>query len=99
MSESDYIRNAPAIRDAIYQKYIPKSFDVDAHIAGDRDAMLTFRGYLKFLEVDLEKDSSTSGSISKTQAKKCQEQVAKDMIRRGKVNGCPPSANTRLTFP
>ena len=98
LSESDYIRDAPTIRDEIYRRYIPQNFDVDAHIAGDRDAMLTYCGYLKFLEVDLEKGSSIPGSMTKAQAKKCQEQIAKNMIRRGKVNDYSPLPGVQLTF-
>ena len=89
LSESDYVRDASTIRNEIYRRYMPQSFDVEAYIADDKDAMLTYRGYLKFLEVDLEKHPSISGSMSNAQAKKCQEQVAKDMMRRGKVSDHP----------
>ncbi|KAH6674834.1 Pyoverdine/dityrosine biosynthesis protein-domain-containing protein [Halenospora varia] len=82
MSQKYYLENAKRFRDTVTSRYLPEKFDVDSEIASDPDAALTYRGYIKFLELDLAKDNSDE---TKSQVKKRQENVAKSMIRRGKA--------------
>jgi pyoverdine/dityrosine biosynthesis protein Dit1 len=93
LSEEEYLRDAPTFREKIYETFLPQDFDVDAFIGGEKDATLTYRGYLKFLELDLENALVMTGDMSKSQKKKGQEEIAKKMIRRGKV--CPQIASFR----
>jgi len=87
LSEVEYLRAAPRFRDELYRTYIPHNFDVDTYIANEKDALLTYRGYLKFLEIDLEESNGPScENMSKAQKKKSLENVAKMMIQRGKVS-------------
>lgn len=87
LSEVEYLRDAPRFRDDLYRTYIPEDFDVDTYIANEKDAVLTYRGYLKFLEVDLEENNMHNiENLSRAQRKKSLEIVAKMMIQRGKVS-------------
>ena len=90
LTEAEYLRDAPRFRDELYQTYIPDDFDVDTHITIEKDALLTYRGYLKFLEVDLEESNGSDvENSSRAQKKKNLEIVAKTMIQRGKVCKSP----------
>jgi pyoverdine/dityrosine biosynthesis protein Dit1 len=87
LSEADYLRDAPRFRDELYKTYIPDKFDVNTYIANEKDALVTYRGYLKFLELDLEENSGPEfENMTKAERKKNLENVAKMMIQRGKVS-------------
>jgi len=87
LSEADYLRDAPRFRDELYKTYMPDNFDVGTYIAGEKDAFLTYRGYLKFLELDLEENNGLKfENMTKAEKKKSLENVAKMMIQRGKVS-------------
>lgn len=87
LSEADYLRDAPRFRDELYKTYIPDNFDVNTYIADEKDALVTYRGYLKFLELDLEENSGPDfENMTKAERKKNLENVAKMMIQRGKVS-------------
>ncbi|MCJ1248508.1 hypothetical protein MMC30_005726 [Trapelia coarctata] len=86
LTEAEYLRDAPRFRDELYRTYIPENFDVDTHIANEKDALLTYRGYLKFLEIDLEENNGPDvENMSRAQRKTKLENVAKMMIQRGKA--------------
>ena len=81
-NEEEYLEAAPSFRDEILTRYLPKDFDTDAYIANDVNATLTYRGYIKFLEIDL---AHQLVNETKSQMKKVYESTAKRMIVRGKA--------------
>lgn len=85
MSEEQYLRDASYFRTEIYRRNIPKDFDPSIHIANDLDTTLTYRGYIKFLERDLEDSLFGDTSASKRQIKKQREETARNMISRGRA--------------
>ncbi|MCJ1248313.1 hypothetical protein MMC30_005530 [Trapelia coarctata] len=85
LSEEAYLRDAPRFRAELNRQYLPEGFDPDVQISKDADTMLTYRGYIKFLEIDLATAGQESKSVSKSQLKKNHEKVAKQMIVRGKA--------------
>ena len=80
-----YLNDAAPRRQDIVDQFLPQDYDVDTEISNDADTTLTFRGYLKFLELDLEKEDPTE---SRTQFKKRNEKIAKQMMGRGKAFAC-----------
>lgn len=82
ITEEIYLRNVNRVRSEIVQHYLPPGFDAEKAIANDPDIMLTYCGYLQFLELDL----ATQGiEESKAQNKSRRKKVAKHMIVRGRA--------------
>jgi pyoverdine/dityrosine biosynthesis protein Dit1 len=79
------MQRAPQYRQQLYDDYTPEGFDVSAAIARDSDIAMTYRGYIKFLEKDLEFTTLYETKTTHSQIKKRNEEVAKRMIGRGKV--------------
>ncbi|KAB8542088.1 hypothetical protein FH972_025551 [Carpinus fangiana] len=84
LTQDSYLANASSYRQTLLDKYSPAGFDPDVFIKQDADALLTYRGYIKFLEKDLEHAPHLS-TLSKTQRAKHHENTAKHMIIRGKA--------------
>lgn len=82
LDEERYLREAPGFRSELHDKNLPEGFDATSFIANEPDATLTYRGYIKFLEKDLEQSSA---SKPPAQRKKFHEETAKAMMGRGKV--------------
>ncbi|KPM39364.1 hypothetical protein AK830_g7197 [Neonectria ditissima] len=80
-----YTANATNFRRALMNHFGTHDFDVSAKIAADEDTRLTYRGYLKFLEVDLANTYPVSPSYSKSKFKKGIEMIAKQMLIRGQA--------------
>ncbi|OAT07844.1 pyoverdine/dityrosine biosynthesis protein [Blastomyces gilchristii SLH14081] len=86
LSEEEYLKDASWFRTQLHERNIPENFDVSAFISSDPDTTLTYRGYIKFLEKDLDHDNSIDdASVSKRQIKKRHEATAKNMITRGRA--------------
>lgn len=85
LSEDEYLQRAPWFRTRLYQMNIPDGFDTAAHISNDPDTTLTYRGYIKFLERDIDANTVKDTSMSKKQIKKAREATAKSMIARGRA--------------
>lgn len=85
LTEEEYLRDAAWFRTQLYQKNIPDGFDTSKHIASDYDATLTYRGYIKFLEKDIDDGRFENKAMSNKQMKKHREEIAKKMIARGRV--------------
>ena len=64
--------------------FLPPGYDFDDHIKKDPNALETYRGYIKFLELDLEALLHAK-DMSKNAAKRYRAQVARRMITRGKA--------------
>ena len=82
LAEDVYLQQAPRYRNLLVERYTPQGFDADQFIKESNDATLTYRGYIKFLEKDLENDPVLTASKTR---KKETEKIAKAMIGRGKV--------------
>ncbi|KAL8833228.1 MAG: hypothetical protein Q9170_004392 [Blastenia crenularia] len=82
-TEADYLKDIPYIRERIIERYLPSGFDIETHLAKDTDATMTYRGYLKFLKIDLA--TQNGEKTSKLQIKKTHEGIAKNMMARGKA--------------
>ncbi|PGH06165.1 hypothetical protein GX51_02553 [Blastomyces parvus] len=86
LSEEEYLKDASWFRTQLYERNIPENFDVSTFISSDPDTTLTYRGYIKFLEKDLDHDNGMDdASVSKRQIKKRHEATAKSMITRGRA--------------
>ncbi|ODH26265.1 hypothetical protein ACO22_04721 [Paracoccidioides brasiliensis] len=86
LSEEQYLKDAPWFRTQLLERNIPDNFDVSKHISLDPDTTMTYRGYIKFLEKDLDDSSNIhDASISKRQIKKRHEETARKMIIRGRA--------------
>ncbi|PBP16616.1 hypothetical protein BUE80_DR012495 [Diplocarpon rosae] len=78
----EYLATAGMYRDQLVASHTPAGFDVKTHLEQDPSALMTYRGYIKFLETDLAYAEGREG-LSKKGRKKLNEIVAKKMIVRG----------------
>ena len=83
LDEERYLREAPGFRSELHDKKLPEGFDVASFIANEPDATLTYRGYIKFLEKDLEQATASKPPAIR---KKFHEETARNMMSRGKVS-------------
>lgn len=83
----EYVTYAPMYRDRMAQEYMPKDFEVSKELESNPNALMTYRGYIKFLQMDLKHEETRQG-LSGKQVKKMNEAVAKRMIERGAVSTC-----------
>ena len=86
LTQEVYLEQAPQYRKLLAERYTPDGFDADQSIKESNDAMLTYRGYIKFLEKDLEHDPVLAASKNR---KRDSEKIAKAMITRGKACHAP----------
>lgn len=93
MDEITYVTNATNFRLALLNSFSKRDYDVDLKIADHEDTCLTYRGYLKFLETDLQTMYPINEERSKKKYKKGLGYIAKQMLFRGDVS--PP----RLAIP
>ncbi|CAG8983749.1 hypothetical protein HYALB_00009845 [Hymenoscyphus albidus] len=77
-----YLENADWYRSTMVGRHLNKDFDVSHELKHHINALMTYRGYIKFLGVDLAHEPSRQGK-SKSQVKKMNEKTAKKMIERG----------------
>ncbi|CAL3970609.1 unnamed protein product [Diplocarpon coronariae] len=80
----EYLATAGMYRDQMVAINTPVDFDVKTHLEQDPSALMTYRGYIKFLEMDLAHAEGREG-LSKKGRKKLNEIIAKKMIARGKA--------------
>lgn len=83
----EYVQNASWYRNEMVKKYLPTGFNVRVELKTNINALMTYRGYLKFLQTDLRYEKSRQRQSGK-QVKKMNEAVAKLMIARGAVRAC-----------
>ncbi|KAF8310285.1 hypothetical protein DL93DRAFT_2157882 [Clavulina sp. PMI_390] len=108
ISEEEYVAEAPPTRAAFLSTDIG-AYDVDEHIKSDVGVLRTYQGYMKFLQLDLERpeksrtpspvsDSSSSGSSGPTGRRHWKKNIgtiAKNML----ANGARFSALVERGFP
>ncbi|KAI1747701.1 Pyoverdine/dityrosine biosynthesis protein-domain-containing protein [Xylaria castorea] len=90
VTEDVYLSNVNRVRDEIIRHYMPPGFDAEKAIANEVDTTLTYRGYLRFLELDL---APQMIGDTKAQNRSRREKVAKHMIVRGRAFASAIAAN------
>lgn len=85
LKEISYVANATNFRCALLNTYGKEGIDIDEEIANNPDTRLTFQGYQKFLESDLEHIYPTGEDRSSEQYKEDVSFLAKQMLTRGYV--------------
>ena len=81
---ADYASRVGKLKDRIFSEFLPAGYDFDEEIKSNKNALMTYRGYMKFLESDLATFFKEK-SMSKSGAKKHGSKVARGMIERGKA--------------
>lgn len=89
------VANATNFRHALLQQFSRPGFNVSLRISEDEDTCLTYRGYIKFLETDLQTVYPIGEERSKTKYKRGIEYIAKQMLMRGDVS-CPRAVHECL---
>ena len=72
------------LRERLLVSFLPPGYNFDEDIKMDHNALLTYRGYMKFLESDLAM-FFREREMGKSAAKKHSSKVARGMIERGKA--------------
>jgi len=85
ISKEEYLLHAQCYRRGMVDKFGNPDFDPHEQIRTDEDTCLTYRGYIKFLTVDLQHSPSIGDPKSGKKFKRAIEKVATSMIVRGKA--------------
>lgn len=80
------VANATNFRHALLQQFSKPGYNVSLRISEDEDTCLTYRGYIKFLETDLQNVYPVGEGRSKSKYKRGVEYIAKQMLTRGDVS-------------
>lgn len=92
--EMAYVANASEFRHLLLSNFGRPDFDSSLEISTNEDTCLTYRGYLKFLETDLESVYPLGPERSRKMYKKGVSNIAKQMLARGDVHHpVPPSCH------
>ncbi|KAK6956125.1 hypothetical protein Daesc_001396 [Daldinia eschscholtzii] len=83
LDEIRYVANATNFRHALLQQFSMPEYNVSLRISEDEDTCLTYRGYIKFLETDLQNVYPVGEGRSKSKYKRGVEYIAKQMLTRG----------------
>ena len=80
----EYASRIGKLKELLFASFLPSGYDFDKDIKEDNNALLTYRGYIKFLEVDLATLFRDKG-MSRSATRKHSSKVAREMIKRGKA--------------
>jgi alpha-ketoglutarate-dependent taurine dioxygenase len=83
LDEITYIASATEFRRALLNLFGRPDYDPSAQIAANEDTCLTYRGYIKFLDTDLQTVYPVGPERSRSRYKKAVEFIAKRMLSRG----------------
>ncbi|KAK0616551.1 Pyoverdine/dityrosine biosynthesis protein-domain-containing protein [Immersiella caudata] len=83
LDEMTYVANATEFRRLLLNNFSRPNFDPSLEISANQDTCLTYMGYLKFLETDLEHVYPVGEDRSKKRYKKGIGYIAKQMLFRG----------------
>ncbi|KAI0839473.1 Pyoverdine/dityrosine biosynthesis protein-domain-containing protein [Hypoxylon sp. FL0890] len=83
LDEIRYVANATNFRHALLKQFSRPDYDVSLRISEDEDTCLTYRGYIKFLENDLQNVYPIGEGRSKSKYKRGVEYIARQMLIRG----------------
>ena len=95
LTEIVYVANCTTFRRLLLNKYGKEDLDIDHEIATDPDTKLTYLGYKRFLESDLQYIFPRGENRSAHSYKRDCKYVAKQMLVRGYVSKVYPH---RLIF-
>lgn len=84
LDEMTYVANASNFRRALLNTFSRPDWDWKV-VSQSTDVCLTYRGYIKFLETDLQTVYPLNESRSKSKFKRGLEYIAKEMMARGDV--------------
>ena len=84
ITAEEYASRIGKLKERLFVSFVPPGYDFDEDIKKDNNALLTYRGYIKFLESDLATFFRGRG-MGKSAAKKHCSKVARGMIERGKA--------------
>jgi pyoverdine/dityrosine biosynthesis protein Dit1 len=90
LDEMTYVANASNFRRALLNTFSRPDWSWDEVRQGE-DACLTYRGYIKFLQTDLETVYPIGENRTKSKYKRGLEYIAKQMMARGDVSDLPPT--------
>lgn len=86
LDEMTYVANASYFRLALLNEFSRSNFDASLRISEDEDTCLTYRGYIKFLSIDLQHVYPVGEDRSNKKYKRGVEYIAKKMLARGDVS-------------
>lgn len=86
LQEISYIANATNFRRFLFNKYGKEDIDIEQKIATDPDTLMTYRGYCRFLESDLQYIFVTGKDRTIKGYKRDVKYLAKQMLIRGYVS-------------
>ena len=90
LTREEYLVHASCYRRELVAKYGPRDFNSRDAVRNDNDTCMTYRGYIKFLTLDLMYSKVSALTQSQTNPKKrykeAIENIALKMIERGKVS-------------
>lgn len=86
LEEITYVANATNFRRYLLNKYGKDDLDIDHEIATKPDTLMTYRGYRRFLESDLQHVFPAGNGRSVKAYKKNVKFLAKEMLIRGYVS-------------
>jgi pyoverdine/dityrosine biosynthesis protein Dit1 len=86
LQEISYIANATNFRRFLFNKYGKEDIDIEHKIATDPDTLMTYRGYCRFLESDLQYIFVTGKERTIKGYKRDVKYLAKQMLIRGYVS-------------
>jgi hypothetical protein len=90
LNEISYVANATNFRRGLLNGFGKDNIDIDEEIANNPDTKMTFQGYQKFLESDLEYIYSTGQDRTSEEYKSDVSYLAKEMLTRGYVSSQSP---------
>ena len=79
-----YLSHASCLRRELQYRFLPRDINIDESIKKDEDTCLTYRGYLKFLSLDLADHPEVKGLSNKARDRYIAK-VARQMLERGKA--------------
>lgn len=85
LSEITYVANATKFRSTLVNKYERDDYDASREISESEDTCLTYRGYIKFLQTDLQQVYPVGGARTNKSFKTGIEYIAKQMLQRGQA--------------
>lgn len=92
LREVSYVANATNFRRHLLNRFGKEGLDIDHEIATNQDTLMTYRGYCRFLESDLQYIFPTGKDRSTKAYKRDVKYLAKEMLIRGYV--CLPCPST-----
>lgn len=84
MNGDEYEAMSPKLREKLIELYLPSDYNVQEQKATDNNVLATYRGYCKFLLLDLANNPEFAG-LTKNAMKKKASLLAEKMLVRGKV--------------